>query len=89
MAVYVVHYCKNNLKLKNGKEITRGRLPGYSDSALTCTNAFIDEDIAPRLSTKYPPIWKYCPECEEKGFTSILPPPNKAKSERIKRIHST
>lgn len=30
-----------------------------------CNNCWIDED---RYNSMKPPRWKYCPECEEKGF---------------------
>ena len=30
-----------------------------------CNNAWIDED---RYNAERPPHWKYCPECESKGF---------------------
>lgn len=50
--VYVTHTCKNS-KL-NPKD------PNY------CNRAWVDVD-----KTKVrdiPPTWKYCPECEKKGF---------------------
>lgn len=50
--VYVTHTCKNS-KLKPSD-------PNY------CNRAWVDED---RTNVRdVPPTWKYCPECEEKGF---------------------
>mgnify|MGYP003593282864 CR=1 FL=1 len=50
--MYVVHTCKNS-KLKPTDE-------NY------CNNCFIDVDKT--NCTTHPPTWKYCPECEKKGF---------------------
>ena len=50
--VYVTHTCRNS-KLS----VTD---PNY------CNRAFIDEDRTNVKDT--PPTWKYCPECEKKGF---------------------
>lgn len=50
--MYVVHHCKNS-KLKPTDE-------NY------CNNCFIDIDKT--NCTTHPPTWKYCPECEKKGF---------------------
>ena len=50
--IYVVHHC-NNTKLKPTDE-------NY------CNNCFIDIDKT--NCTTHPPTWKYCPECEKKGF---------------------
>ena len=50
--IYVVHHCKNS-KLKPTDE-------NY------CNNCFIDIDKT--NCTTHPPTWKYCPECEKKGF---------------------
>lgn len=50
--IYVIHVCKNS-KLKPTD-------PNY------CNRAWIDED---RTNVKgIPPTWKYCSECEKKGF---------------------
>lgn len=50
--IYVTHTCKNSKLPKND--------PNY------CDRAFVDED---RTNVKdIPPSWKYCPECEKKGF---------------------
>lgn len=66
--IFVVHHCKNtkqdefiNIKRDNkGKIISREPNPDY------CNNCFIDIDKTG--ATTYPPTWKYCPECEAKGF---------------------
>lgn len=50
--VYVTHTCKNSKLPKTD--------PNY------CFNAWIDEDKTNVHDT--PPTWKYCPECEKKGF---------------------
>ena len=50
--IYVVHQCKNT-KLKPTDE-------NY------CNNCFIDVDKTG--ATTYAPTWKYCSECEKKGF---------------------
>lgn len=49
---YVTHTCKNS-KL-NPKD------PNY------CDRAWVDEAL--HNATGTPPTWKYCPECEKKGF---------------------
>lgn len=49
---YVCHVCKNS-KLE-------AKDPNY------CNNAWIDKDLT--NATTIPPRWKYCPECEKKGF---------------------
>lgn len=50
--IYVVHICKNS-KLP----------PTHKDY---CNNCWIDIDKT--HATTYPPQWKYCPQCEAKGF---------------------
>ena len=50
--VYVIHVCRNS-KLKPSD-------PNF------CDRAWIDVD---KTKVKdIPPTWKYCPECEKKGF---------------------
>lgn len=50
--VYVTHTCRNS-KLSP-------KDPNY------CNNAWVDVD---KTKVKdVPPTWKYCPECEKKGF---------------------
>ena len=50
--VYVVHVCKNS------------KLP--SSDPNQCNNCWIDIDKT--HATTFPPTWKYCKECEAKGF---------------------
>ena len=50
--VYVNHTCRN-ARLK----------PTDADY---CNNCFVDVDRT--NCTTHPPTWKYCPECEAKGF---------------------
>lgn len=74
--IYVVHVCKNS-KLGDKEE-------NY------CNNCFIDVDKTG--ATTYPPTWKYCPECEAKGFknprtrqSNMSPEQIEAFKERMKR----
>ena len=50
--VYITHTCKNS-KLKPSD-------PNY------CDMAWVDVDKTHATCT--PPTWKYCPQCEAKGF---------------------
>ena len=50
--IYVVHVCRNS------------KLP--SDDPNYCNNCWIDVDKT--HATTFPPTWKYCPDCEAKGF---------------------
>lgn len=50
--VYVVHICRNSKRPTDD--------PNY------CNNCWIDVDKT--HATTYPPTWKYCPQCEAKGF---------------------
>ena len=50
--IYVVHVCRNS------------KLP--TDDPNYCNNCWIDVDKT--HATTFPPTWKYCPECEAKGF---------------------
>ena len=50
--IYVVHVCRNS-RLKPSD-------PNY------CNNCWIDVDKT--HATTKPPTWKYCSECEAKGF---------------------
>jgi len=64
--VYIVHNCKNSKKAEfiytkdeKGKIISKVENPEY------CNNAWIDVD---KYNSMSPPAWKYCKECEAKGF---------------------
>ncbi len=60
--VFVVHVCKNStLKGTYNKETKE-----YIEHSDYCNNCWIDVDKT--NATTYPPTWKYCPECEKKGF---------------------
>lgn len=50
--IYVTHTCKNS-KLKPTD-------PNY------CNRAWVEEDL--HNATSMPPTWKYCSDCEAKGF---------------------
>ena len=49
---YVIHFCKNS------------RLKPSDDNY--CNNCWVDVDKT--HVTSIPPSWKYCSECESKGF---------------------
>jgi len=59
---YVSHTCKNS-KLPATKDLSSKKLIPHKDY---CFNAFMDIDKTKVKS--YSPDWKYCPECEAKGF---------------------
>ena len=50
--IYVVHVCRNS------------KLPPTDPNY--CNNCWIDVDKT--HATTFPPTWKYCPDCEAKGF---------------------
>ncbi len=50
--IYVIHFCKNTRLKPTDKNY--------------CNNCFVDTDKT--HVTTIPPSWKYCPECETKGF---------------------
>lgn len=52
--IYVIHVCKNST------------LPTSDPNH--CERAWVDVDKTG--ATTYPPTWKYCKECEAKGFTN-------------------
>lgn len=57
--IYVTHTCKNS-KLPPKSKKPRIEHDDY------CNRAFTDIDKYNAISI--PPTWKYCPECEKKGF---------------------
>ena len=63
--VYVTHTCKNSKlppKQNGNKKLGIPRIE-HDDY---CFRAFTDIDKFNAISN--PPTWKYCPECEKKGF---------------------
>ena len=50
--VYLIHVCKNSTLSPTDKNY--------------CNNCWVDVDKTG--ATTYPPTWKYCKECESKGF---------------------
>lgn len=52
--LYVTHTCKNSKR--------KTKDPDY------CFNAFVAEDYT--NAQCYPPTWRYCPDCEAKGFSN-------------------
>lgn len=50
--IYVIHICKNS------------KLPPTHPNH--CENCWVDVDKTG--ATTYPPTWKFCSECEKKGF---------------------
>ncbi len=50
--VYIIHVCKNSNLSPTDENY--------------CNNCWVDVDKT--HATTYPPTWKYCKECESKGF---------------------
>ncbi len=50
--VYIIHVCKNSNLSPTNENY--------------CNNCWVDVDKT--HATTYPPTWKYCKECEAKGF---------------------
>ena len=51
-----------------------------------CNNSWIDKDLTNVKSR--PPSWKYCPECETKGFVNPERPPLlKTQKTKIEKMH--
>ena len=70
--IYVTHTCKNS-KLKETD-------PNY------CFNAFVDEY---RYNIRsLPPRYKYCPECEKKGFKNKKRILSKGQLKSLKNLKS-
>ena len=83
MTLYIAHVCLNSKlppvqKGTKDKKIPRIEHPDF------CERGFVD--VAPSTSSLSEQCWKYCPECEAKGFPKITKAPiNELKSANAKK----
>lgn len=71
-ATYVVHVCKNSNSFKNGRQIGIRNGKPLFEREQVCNNAWLDMDKF--NAHDYPPTWRYCHECQEKGFSTKTDP---------------
>ena len=70
---YITHVCLNSRLDKSNRDY--------------CDRGFVD--ICPTRATQSEQCWKYCPECEAKGYPKIFKKPiDQSKVERGKKLQA-
>jgi hypothetical protein len=83
MTLYIAHVCLNSKLSPIQKGNSKGRIPRIEHPDF-CERGFVDIDpFGYALSEQ---CWKYCPQCEAKGFPKIdKPEKNQKKSANAKK----